>query len=83
MDTELWDISKGLKIALKEITLRQAGKITVYSDMQLAIKQLQVTNCKKSQELKTQIYKQVRQLQTKGKEVIIRWIPNYSGIDEN
>lgn len=79
----LWVISQALKIALKEITPRKAGRITVYSDSQLAIKQLQATNNKEGQALISQIATQVRQLRSNGGEVIVQWIPSHSGIEGN
>ena len=52
LDAELWGISQALKIALYEITPQKASRITVYSDAQTAIKQLQATNNKEGQALK-------------------------------
>ena len=83
LDAELWGISRALKIALKETTPRKAGRITVYSDAQVAIKQLRETKSKAGQALRIQIYEQARQLQAYGGEVIVRWIPSHSGIEGN
>ena len=52
LDAELWGISEALKIALKESTLRKARKITIYSDSQMALKQLQGSKNNAGQALK-------------------------------
>lgn len=83
LDAELWDVSQALKIALNGIALKKTSQITVYSDAQRAIKQLQSTSNKEGQVLKAQICKLVRQLRTKGGEVIVRWIPSHSGLEGN
>ncbi len=46
LNAELRGISQALKIALKETTPRKAGRITVYSDAQMAIKQRRETKSK-------------------------------------
>lgn len=46
LGVELQGISQALKITLKEITLKKSGRIMVYSDVQMAIKQLQKTKNK-------------------------------------
>lgn len=78
----MWGIFQALKMALIEISPKRADPITVYSDAQLAIWQLQVTN-KEGQVIITQITKQARQLQSNGGKVIIRWIPSHSRIEKN
>lgn len=82
LDAELWGIPQALKMALKKISPQKTDRITVYSDAQLAIRQLQATN-KEGQALITQITKQARQLQNNGGEVIVRWIASHSGIEGN
>ena len=57
LDAELWGISEALKIALKDGTLRKARKITIYSDSQMALKQLQGSKNNAGQALKIQIFK--------------------------
>lgn len=57
LDAELWGISQALKIALKETTPKKADRITVYSDAQMAIKQLQEAKSNVGQALRIQIYK--------------------------
>lgn len=52
VDVELWGISRVLKIALKETTSRKAGRITIYLDIQMAIKQLRKTKSKIDQALR-------------------------------
>lgn len=81
LDAELWAISQALKIALKEISPKKAGRIMAYSDAQTAIKQLQETKSRADQALRIQIYKQARQLRTYGGEVIVRRIPIHSGVE--
>lgn len=71
-NAELWGIFKALKIALKKNISRKACKITVFSDSQVAIKQLQGFKNNAGQALKIQIYKQVRQRHTYDKKMIIR-----------
>ncbi len=83
LDAELWGISQALKIALKETTPKKAGRITVYSDAQMAIKQLQEAKSNVGQTLRIQIYKQARQLRAYGREVIVRWIPGHSRVEGN
>ena len=83
LDAELWGISQALKIALKETTPKKVGRITVYSDAQMAIKQLQEAKSNAGQALRIQIYKQARQLRAYGGEVIVRWIPGHSGVEGN
>lgn len=46
LDAKLQDISQALKIALKELTLRKTSRITIYLDVQMAIKYLQKTKSK-------------------------------------
>ena len=55
LDAELWGISQALKIALNGIACKKASQVTVYSDAQTAIKQLQSTSNKEGQALKAQI----------------------------
>ena len=74
LDGQLWGISEALKIALKENTTRKARRITVFSDSQAAIKQLQGSKSNAGQALKIQILKRARQLHTHGGELIVRWI---------
>ena len=62
LDTELWEISDVLKIALKENISTKAGRNTVSSDSQAAIKQLQGSKSNAGQALKTQIHNGARQL---------------------
>lgn len=64
LDAKLWDTSEALKIALKDSTLRKAQKITIYSDSQMAFKQLQGSKNNTGQVLKTKIFKQAKQLHT-------------------
>ena len=68
LEAELWGISEALKIALKENISGKARRITVFSDSQAAIKQLQ---CSKSNVGQT-LNNRARQLQTNGREVIVR-----------
>lgn len=56
LNAELWDISQALKIVLKKTTLRKAGRITVYLNIQMAIKQFYKTKKKTNQVLRIQIY---------------------------
>lgn len=83
LDAELWGISEALKIALKESILRKARKITVYSDSQLALKQLQGSKNNAGQALSIQIFKQAKQLHAQGRELIVRWIPSHRGFSGN
>lgn len=84
LDAKLWGISKTLKIALKKIFLRKLiGLFMVFSDSQAAIKQLQCSKCNVGQALKIYIHNRARQLQIRGREVIIRWIPSHSEIEGN
>lgn len=83
LDAELWGISEALKIAPKENTSRKAGTITVFSDSQAAIKQLQESKSNAGQALKIQIFKRAKQLHTHGGELVVRWIPGHSGIEGN
>ena len=69
-----------LKNSLKKTILGKADRITVYSDAQMAIKQLRETKSKKGQTLKIQIYEQAKQLWVYGREVIVKCIPSHSGI---
>lgn len=64
LDAELWGISEALKIALKESASRKVCKMTVFSDSQTALKQLQGFKSNAGQALKIQILKQARQLHT-------------------
>ncbi len=72
LDAELWGISEALKIALKESTVRRACRITVYSDFQMTLKQLQASKSNACQVLRIQIFKQTKQLHTQGRELIVR-----------
>lgn len=72
LDAELWGISEALKIALKENTSRKAGIITVFSDLQAAIKQLQESKSNAGQVLKIQFLKRAKQLQTHGGKLVVR-----------
>ena len=82
-DAELWGISKALKIALRESTSQRAQRITVFSDSQSALKQLQEARNNTGQALRIQIFKWSKQLYTQGKELILRWIPSHQGIEGN
>ena len=77
LDAELWGISEALKIALKESTSRKVRKVTIFSDSQTALKQLQGFKRNAGQALKIQILKQAKQLHAQGGEVILRWIPSH------
>ena len=72
LDVELWSISEALKIALKERTLKKAHRITVFSDSQMAFRQLQGSKNSADQALKIRIFKRAKQLHTQGKELIVR-----------
>lgn len=50
----MWDISQALKIALTETAPKKAGRITIYSDAQSAIKQSQENKSNAGQVLKLQ-----------------------------
>ena len=83
LDVELWGISEALKIALKESTSRKAHRITVFSDSQTALKQLQGAKSSAGQALKTQIFKRTKQLHTQGRKLIVRWILKHKEIEGN
>ena len=72
-----------MKIAIRENTSRRAGTITVFSDSQAAIKQLQESKSNAGQALKIQILKRAKQPYIHGGELVVRWIPSHSGIEGN
>lgn len=82
-DTELWGISEALKIALKESLSRKIRKVTIFSDSEIALRELQIVKGNAGQALRTQIYRQARQLQNRGGELIVRWIPSNRKIEGN
>ncbi len=83
LDAELWGISEALKVALKESTLRRVQRITIYSDSQIALKQLEGSKNNAGQVLRIQILKRAKQLHAQGKKLIARWIPSYQEIPGN
>lgn len=83
LDAELWGISEALKIALRVDISEKARRVTVFSDSQAVIKPLQGSKSNVGQALKVQIHNRARQLQTRGREVIVRWIPSDRGIEGN
>lgn len=78
LDTELWEISDVLKIALKENISTKARRNTVSSDSQAAIKQLQGSKRNAGQALKTQIHNGARQLQAHNGEITVKGITSHS-----
>lgn len=80
---ELWGISEALKIALKESLGRKIRKVTIFSDSQTAMRELQTAKSNAGQALKAQICGQARQLQNRGGELTVRWIPGHKKIEGN
>ena len=72
-----------MKIALKESISRKIRKITIFSDSQTALRELQSSRNNTGQALKIQIYGQARQLLNQGGDVTIRWIPGHKEIEGN
>lgn len=71
-DAELWGISDALGVALREATPRRTHKITVFSDSQVAIRELQDSKKSAGQAFRIQIYERARRLQAQGGKVTIR-----------
>lgn len=80
LDAELWGVSEALGIALKETALRKAHKVTVFSDSQTAIRKIQAAKAGAGQVLRAQIVKRAKELQTRGSEVTIKWVPSHSNV---
>lgn len=71
-----------MKIALKKSTLRKTCRITVFSDSQTALRQFQGFRNSVDQALRTQNFKRAKQFYTRGKKLIVRWIPSHKAIKE-
>lgn len=80
---QLWGISDAVGVALREAAPRRTQKISIFSDSQAAIKELQDSKRNAGQALRIQIYRRVNQLQARGGKVTVRWIPSHSGIEGN
>ena len=68
---------------MRTTAFRKAYKVTVFLDSQTAIRKLQGSKTGAGQALKAQIVKRAKQLQTRGSEVTIRWVPSHSKIEGN
>ena len=83
LDAELWGVSEALGVALRKTAPRKPYKVTVFSDSQTAIRKIQGSKTGPGQALKAQIVKRAKQLQSRGSEVTIRWVPSHSKIEGN
>ncbi len=81
--TELWGVSEALGVALRITAPRKPYKVTVFSNSETAIRKIQGSKTGAGQALKAQIVKRAKQLQSKGSEVTIRWVPSHSKIEGN
>lgn len=71
LDAELQDISEILRVVLRKTVIRKPYKVTVFSDSQIAIKEIQRSKTRASQVLKVQIVKKTKQLQLRSSKMTI------------
>ena len=80
LDAELWAIANGLDVARK-ITQETNTPITIFSDSQEALTEIQKVNpYTGSPYLKSLIHQKTIDLQQHGHPVTIRWIPSHVGL---
>lgn len=81
VDGELWAIANGLEVARKTTLNSHNTPITIFSDSQEALAKLrQLSSHTSAPYLRSLIYQETSDLESKGHFVTIRWIPSHVGL---
>ena len=84
LDAELWAIWKALEIALKETRNTKNIPVTVFCDLQKALKEIKRSlSCKENRFLRGVIYRTAEKLCKNGSLIVIYWAPSHVDLIQN
>ena len=72
-----------IEIAIEETSNNSYTPVTIFSDSQKALQEIQRSTSRKNRFLKGQIYHQAKILRSTGHPVVCRWTPGHSGLEGN